>query len=46
MSGKKILIIDDERLLVKSTRILLERSGYTVEGALDGKKGLELMATL
>ncbi len=45
MAGPKILIIDDEELLVKSTRIALELNGYTPEGALDAKEGISKAAS-
>lgn len=38
---KKILIIDDEELIVKVLLIRLENSGYKVDYAYDGKEGLE-----
>lgn len=37
----KILIIEDEKLLSESIRILLERKGFEVECAYDGKTGKE-----
>ena len=38
---KKILIIEDEEELVKGIKINLEREGYNVIYALDGKAGLD-----
>jgi len=38
----KILIIEDEKLLADSIRILLERKGFEVECAYDGRSGQEL----
>ena len=41
-SGKKlILVIDDDRDILEAIRIMLETEGFTVETALDGKRGLE-----
>ena len=37
----KILIIEDERLLTDSIKVLLERKGFQVECAYDGKTGEE-----
>jgi DNA-binding response OmpR family regulator len=41
MTGKKILIIDDEKLLVRSTCMVLGHYGYDVRGALGGEEGLK-----
>ena len=38
----KILVVDDEQLLVKGIKFNLENEGYTVDGAYDGKAALEL----
>ena len=38
----KILVVDDEQLLVKGIKFNLENEGYHVETAFDGKKALEL----
>jgi len=38
---KKILIIEDDQLIVRAYLAHLERDGYKVETALDGKEGLE-----
>ena len=40
MSGKKILVIDDEPELVKAVEIRLRASGYEVEAAYDGPSGI------
>src|SRR3989338_952643 len=39
---KKILVIDDEAAIVDSTRNILERRGYAVCAASNGKTGLEM----
>ncbi len=36
----KILVVDDERLLVKGIKFNLENEGYTVDVAYDGEEGL------
>ncbi len=38
----KILVVDDEKLLVKGMRFNLENEGYEVETAYDGKTAVEL----
>ena len=42
MEVKKVLIIDDERLLVRSTTLVLSHFGYDVKGALNGEKGIAI----
>lgn len=37
----KILVVDDEKLLVKGIKFNLENEGYTVETAYDGEEALE-----
>ena len=37
----KILVCDDERHIVRLIQVNLERAGYTVVTAFDGKEGLE-----
>ena len=37
----KILIVEDEKLLADSLKLLLERNGFEVECAYDGKSGAE-----
>jgi two-component system alkaline phosphatase synthesis response regulator PhoP/two-component system response regulator VicR len=37
----KILVCDDERHIVRLIQVNLERQGYTVTTAFDGKEGLE-----
>ncbi len=40
MSQKKILIVDDERDIVKALMIRLQTNGYNVVAAFDGAQGL------
>ena len=40
----KILVVDDERLLVKGIKFNLENEGYQVETAFDGKTALDMAA--
>ena len=40
MSGKSILIVDDEPYIRRSLSFVLERQGYVVETAADGEIGL------
>src|SRR5947207_10287406 len=39
--AKKILAVDDERHIVRLVQVNLERDGYTVVTAYDGKEALE-----
>ena len=41
----KILVVDDERLLVKGIKFNLENEGYTVETAFNGEDGVALAKT-
>ena len=41
----KILVVDDEKLLVRGIKFNLENEGYQVETAYDGEEGLELAKT-
>ena len=38
----RVLVIDDEQILVKGIRFNLEHEGYHVDSAFDGKEGLRL----
>lgn len=38
--AKKILIIDDERIMVKGLKFSLEQDGYETDAAYDGEEGL------
>jgi len=42
---KKILAVDDERAIVRLVQINLERQGYQVVTAYDGKEALEKVAS-
>ncbi len=42
---KKILAVDDERHIVRLVQVNLERAGYTVVTAYDGKEALEKIAS-
>ena len=42
MENQKILVVDDEIMMAKPLKLLLERAGYEVEVASDGKNGLAL----
>ena len=44
MKTPVVLCIDDELIGLRVRRILLERAGYTVLGALDGPEGIELFS--
>jgi CheY-like chemotaxis protein len=46
MSKCKVLIVDDEKLLVKSTCMALGYFDYEATGALDGKEGLQKAESL
>jgi DNA-binding response OmpR family regulator len=43
--SKKILIVDDDQSLVEIYRRALERAGYNVFCAYDGKEGLDILKT-
>ena len=40
--GKRILVVDDEKLIVKGIRFSLEQDGYSVDCAYDGEEALKL----
>lgn len=42
MSSVKVLIVDDEKLLVKSTSMALKYAGFETVGVLDGPEGLRV----
>ena len=39
----KILVVDDEKLLVKGIKFNLENEGYTVDTAYDGETAVSMM---
>ncbi|MFH2139143.1 MAG: response regulator [Candidatus Omnitrophota bacterium] len=41
MSGEKILVIDDTKVICTGLRAVLEHEGYSVDTALSGEAGLE-----
>lgn len=41
MSGKKVLVVDDEKLIVKGIRFSLEQDNMQVDCAYDGEEALE-----
>ena len=44
MGGARVLVIDDETPIQRAVRTRLEGEGFTVEGALTGAEGLEMVA--
>ena len=40
---KKILIVDDDKQVLKSLEIVLSREGYTVETTANGEKAIEII---
>lgn len=43
MSKKRILCIEDETEMIELTRLVLEREGFEVLGAVGGMQGLEII---
>lgn len=41
--SKRVLVVDDEKLIVKGLRFSLEQEGYDVDCAYDGGEGLDLI---
>lgn len=41
--SKKVLVVDDEKLIVKGIKFSLEQDGYDVDCAYDGEEALELV---
>ena len=39
---KKVLVVDDEKLIVKGIRFSLEQDGYEVDCAYDGEEAIEM----
>jgi len=44
MSGKRILVVDDEAMVLESVRMTLTHYGYTVETASSGPEALSKLA--
>lgn len=42
MAGKKVLVVDDEKLIVKGIRFSLEQEGMEVDCAYDGEEALNM----
>ena len=40
-NGKKVLVVEDEEILLTALKEELQTGGYEVEGAVDGEDGLE-----
>ena len=40
--GKRILVVDDEKLIVKGIRFSLEQEGMEVDCAYDGEQAVEM----
>lgn len=45
MGNPRILVIDDEALILKTIRFRLQREGYEIITAADGKEGMEFLNT-
>ena len=43
--SKKVLVVDDEKLIVKGIRFSLEQDGMEVDVAYDGEEALEKVKT-
>ena len=41
--GSKVLVVDDEKLIVKGIRFSLEQDGMEVDTAFDGEEALEMI---
>ena len=42
MAGKRVLVVDDEKLIVKGIRFSLEQDGFEVACAYDGEEALQM----
>ena len=40
--GKRVLVVDDEKLIVKGIRFSLEQDGMKADAAYDGEEALKL----
>lgn len=38
---RRVLIIEDEKLIILSTQMVLEASGFRVDSAMDGEEGIQ-----
>lgn len=45
MAGKKILVIEDQKDLLKLLESRLKSAGYSITTALDGQEGMEKVST-
>ena len=45
MAGKKVLVVDDEKLIVKGIRFSLEQDNMEVDCAYDGEEALQMRIT-
>ncbi|GAB4347683.1 MAG: hypothetical protein Kow0089_25080 [Desulfobulbaceae bacterium] len=43
--GERILLVDDEKMVVETSKRMLERLGYEVEGCTDSEQCLEMFST-
>ena len=41
--ARKVLVVDDEKLIVKGIRFSLEQDGFEVYSAYDGEEALEMI---
>ena len=41
--SKRVLVVDDEKLIVKGIRFSLEQDGMEVDAAYDGEEALKLI---
>ena len=44
--ARKVLVVDDEKLIVKGIRFSLEQDGMEVDCAYDGQEALDLIHTV
>ena len=44
--GKKILLVDDEPLILKGLKYTLEQEGYETDSAMDGEEALAKFETV
>lgn len=46
MAEKRVLVVDDEKLIVKGIRFSLEQDDYVVDCAYDGEEAVEYARTV